>query len=826
MTTDRTATFVAPTAPGPGEPQGHLFATGERSYRIVSELGRGGMGIVYLAERSDGELSHRVAIKQITARAATDPEVLSRFLVERQILARLDHPHLAKLLDAGTAHDGAPYFVMEHIQGERIDRYCEEGRLSTPERLRLFRSVCLAVHYAHQNLVVHRDLKPSNILVTADGTPKLLDFGIAKLLDPEGQGVETVLGRQPMTPKYASPEQVRGEPVTTATDVYSLGVLLYALLTGSLPYRVKGESPLELARAICEQEPDRPSTALGRRLELTGAGGGTTGDETRTPTHLPHRRQLRGDLDAIVLKAMRKEPRERYASADELAEDLRRHLEGLAVAARRGTVTYRAGKFLRRHKLPVAAALLVVGLTLGFAVSLRRQLDRTEIERDKAKRTAAFLTELFAVSDPSQSLGETITARELLDQGAAKMKADTSLAPEVRAALLETIGAVYRSLGLLASARPLLAEAVDLRRRAGGGSIELATSLSHLGLLDNDQGEFQAAQASFEEARALLVALPDASPADLATTLDNLAVARFYQGDFEAAEDLQREAVAVRRRDGEPTAELARDLHNLASTLQSRGKHAEAELVLRESLDLRRKLLGDEHPDIAASLNNLAWLLHDKQRLEEAEPLYREALAIQRKVYGREHPAIAATLNNLGVLLDRRHLLADSEPLLREALAMRVELLGVEHPDVGTSSQTLGALLAQKGDLVEAERLYRQALAVWGKALPARHPNLAFPLHGLGSVLCDTGRTEEGEGRLRGAIELAKAGLPDGHWLPTVAESELGACLAAQGRYAEAEPLLVGTYSRLVETIGADHYRARRAAEHLAAVQRAGAQKR
>ena len=435
-------------------------------YKLVDELGHGGMGRVFLAERADGQFDQEVALKLLSI-AFPAPEATERFLAERQILATLRHPHIARLLDGGVTEGGQPYFVMERIEGRRIDTYCDAHQLSVRERLRLVLDVCDAVQYAHQKLVVHRDLKPANILVTEEGQVKLLDFGIAKLLDPEAMRIQTDpatrTGQHPMTPDYASPEQVRGADVTTASDVYQLGIVLYELLTGRRPYSVEDQTPSEVERIICEEEPAPPSAAVNRPDDVSRTGS--------SPAEL--RKTLRGDLDTIVMKALRKEPDRRYDSAEQLAGDLRRFLGGHPVSAHPDRWTYRAGKFVRRHRGGVAAAAVIVLLLIGYGVTITWHSQRTQAALDRAQREAQqseqvtdFLVGLFERAEPYQAagpaarLGDTLTTRELLDQGAARARRELSDQPEVQATMMHTLGRIYRQRGHHDEAASLLDDAL------------------------------------------------------------------------------------------------------------------------------------------------------------------------------------------------------------------------------------------------------------------------------------------------------------------------------------------------------------------------------
>jgi serine/threonine-protein kinase len=742
------------------------------AYRVVRELGHGGMGTVYLASRADDQYQKRVAIKVV--RGLDSEEIVRHFRRERQILAALDHPNIAKLLDGGTTDDGLPYFVMERVEGEPVDAFCDGRKLTVHERLRLFQQVCAAVQYAHQNLVVHRDLKPKNILVDAQGVPKLLDFGIAKLLNPEISGEAATGTVLAMTPEYASPEQMRGRPITTATDVYSLGVVLYELLTGHRPYGREARDSLELMRAVCEEEAERPSTAVGRTEERKLPSGAvqTTTPETasRTREGTPERlkRRLRGELDNIVLMALRKEAQRRYRSVEAFAEDIRRYLEGRPVSAHRATVWYRTRKFVRRNAIGVGAAAAVFLLTVGFGVVMTLQAQRIARERNranqearKAERINAFVRGMLNSADPHIA-GRDVTVASLLDGAAARVESELAGEPGVKAAVLSTLATTYDGLGLLEPAEKLARAALNASIRAYGPEhAEVARSLNGLAAIVEETGDLREAERFDRQALAMLQRLGEANGADAATV----------------------------------TGDLARVLAGL-------GKSAEAETLYRETVAIDRRVEERRRENLAADLNNLGVLLLNRGDWAGAEPLVREALEIARAQHGPEHPDVAAGMVSLGDVLEDKGDLAGAEAMYRDSLAMRRKLLGPEHPDTTRSMYALAYLLAEKGDHEGAVRLCREVLALRGPNLPDAHPMVAAVLLVEGRSLMDLGRVREAEPLLRESLELRRRVLPPGHRLVAGAETSLGACLAAEGRYADAESLLLHGYESLRATLG------------------------
>lgn len=753
-------------------------------YHLVEEVGHGGMGSVYLAERSDGQFRQRVAVKLLRHALATD-ELRARFFTERQILATLNHPNIAHLHDGGVSEDGTPYLVLEYVEGRPLDEYCDARQLSIEARLDLFMAVADAVQYAHRNLIVHRDLKPSNILVSEEGRPKLLDFGIAKLLDggdlPESAPL-TRTGIYLMTPEYASPEQLRGGPVTTATDVYQLGVVLYQLLAGRRPHDLAARSAAEIERIVCHEEPLPPSAAVGGSDASPGGSvtGGRTAEEIArargtTPQRL--RKRLQGDLDTIVLAALRKEPDRRYGSVETLVEDIRRHLAGRPLRARPDSRLYRARKFVRRHPggvVGAAAAVLAIGVytvTLTFTAGrLQAERDRARIEAEKAAQVTEFLVDLFEAADPAQARGESLTARELLEAGLAQVER-LPIAGGVRAPVLGVMARVYQSLGRYDQALPLAEEALRLQRATlGDGHAGVAESLNQVGEVLRHQGEYDRAEELHREALALRRQLFGEEHPDVATSLTNLGTVLWAKGDLDGAEELHRRALAIYQEVlGDEHTDVARVMNSLGNVLDQKGDFDEAEAFHLQALELWQRLLGEDHPHVAASLNNLGVVTRRKGDLESAEQYYRRALALWQMLLGTEHPYVAASLNNLGVVAARRGDLREAEQLYRQGLELRQRLLGEKHPSVATSLNNLGVVLRRQGEFVRAEEYHLRALALQRELLGDDHPNVAHSLHNLGLTLEERGDLAGAEQYYRDALAMRLELLGEEH--PTVAET-------------------------------------------------------
>ena len=756
------------TSPPPQE-----LSEGERvgPYRIVRQLGGGGMGTVYLAVRADQEYEQRVALKVLKA-GLRGTEVIRRFRQERQIVAQLEHPSIASLKDGGATDDGVPYFVMEYVEGESIDRYCDRHRLGLRERIELVRKVSGAVHFFHQNLVLHRDLKPGNILVKEDGEPKLLDFGIAKLLGPDRQAPDTLAatGPTPMTLAYASPEQLRGEPVSTASDVYSLGVLLYELLTGCQPYppTCSREERLE---QIGGKGPEPPSRAVRWRK----GDGVEAGGKTAAPP-----RKLSGDLDSIVLKALAQAPRRRYSSAEQFADDLKRYLDGLPVRARKPTATYRLRKLVWRHLSAVVTLLAGILVLAGFSIQMKILKDRADVLKTQADLKSIqaevvndFLVDLFYSAHLSKSEGEDVTAKELLDEGVRRIRDELEEQSGQRAALLGVMGCAYRGLARYEKAKELLEESLRVRR-------------GH-----------------------------DASPEDLASSLMELAHLREKMGHYAKAVELSREALAVLRHQKVTDERIAQAINRLARSLRHHGELVPAEELYREALEVRLRLFGAEHAHVAKTLNDLALCLLHLGKLDEAEVRCREALNQRIRIHGQISGEVAVTMNNCALVSLEKSDLATAESMLRDSLEIRREVYGPGHPKVTSVLNTLVYLLSLGGNFAEAEVMYSEAFEILRRSYEPEHPMVGKLLRNQAALLLAKGDPLQAESAARRTLRIFHKAYSADHWRIADAESVLGACLVEQGRFEEAGPVLRRSYLALKSSRGERGRRTREALERL-----------
>jgi tetratricopeptide (TPR) repeat protein len=739
-------------------------------YRIVRLLGWGGMGAVFLGERCDGQFEQRVAIK--VARAGLiGHTVIERFLAERRILAGLEHPRIARLLDGGVSAEGVPYFTMEYVEGVPITDYCEAVRLDIERRLRLFLGICEAVDHAHRHLVVHRDLKPSNLLVSREGQVKLLDFGIAKLLDPGLDGTATI--DRLLTPAYAAPEQLRGEPVTVAADVYSLGVVLYELLTGQRPF---SGSEVARARTLAEldREPERASSVA-------------LAQESADPVARRRRRRaLRGDLDTILATALHPDPERRYPSALALAEDLRRHLERLPIVARRARLVYRAGKFVARHRWSVAiAASLTVALAAAFAIAIAQARAKVR-EAAASQQVTSFLVQLFQAPDPTVAKGAELSARELLDQGAERLHSRPIGEPRVSSRLLHTVAATYAALGAYDRALPLAEQALALRRGAfPEKSAEVAESLDQVGEIRHKTADYDGSEPLLREALATRRGLLAANDPALIESLCHLGRLLEDRGAFARAEPLLREALATSERSfGAEAVETAARLDDLAALEADLGRESSAVELLERALAIRERRLGPESPDVAASLARLGERLDEAGDYRQAESRLSRALEIRGRVFGLAHPLAASTeLALAGVYMDEDRL-DEAEKTAEGALAALRRSLGGSHPKVGEAINLLGIVRTFRRDYAGAEPLFEELLTSYRRRFGERHPDTLSIEGNLAMTVLHRGRAAEAE-RLQRDV-LAKLSADNGQATGALTLQNLATSLEIEGRPREA----------------------------------------
>jgi tetratricopeptide (TPR) repeat protein/tRNA A-37 threonylcarbamoyl transferase component Bud32 len=810
-------------------------------YRLTGRIGQGGMGAVYRAVRDDDQFQKTVAVKMLRFPDG-DPAVLERFRRERQILASLEHPHIARLLDGGAwvppgSAEPQPYIVMEFVDGVPLTFYCEQHKLPTGLRLALFRQICDALSYAHRQLVVHRDVKPGNILVRPDGNPKLLDFGVSKLLDPGiGAGAATLTrtGFLAMTPDYASPEQVRGEPVSTLTDVYSLGAVLYELLTGRRPHQLTTNDPLEIAREICERE--------------VGAPG------------------VDGELDLVVLKALHREPARRYQSVEQFSEDIRRNLEGLPIIARSDTLGYRAAKFIRRHRLEVgAAATLFVALVGGIAVSTW-EARRADAEAATVKAVNEFLQDdllaqagASAQSGPNTKPDPHLEVRTALDRAAARIGGKFAKQPLVEASIRQTLGDAYQDLGLYPEAQHHMERALELRRRfRGGKDRDTMQSMYSLGELFSLQGKDAQAVAPLRNAlemqRRVLGAehtdtlntirelarvysqlgkYAEAEPLftkalegqrhvlgenhiDTAETMNDLGVLYQREGRYAQAEPLEARALEISRQlKGEEDTDTLAEMVNLAITYIYENKYEQGAPLLTKVLEVHRRVLGQEHPQTLLSMYMLAGLYRDLGKFQQAEALYLTSQEVRRRVLGEEHPQTLQGAFNLAQLYRSEGKYAQAEVLYTRTLEAYRRVRGPEHPDSLTVMFSLAELYRRQGKYEQAERLAGDVLGVQRRVLGTRHRDTLVTVILLGRARVEEQRYADAESPLREALTGYEKTYPD-DWRGFLAQNLLGAALAGQRKYAEAEPPLVAGYEGLLQR------EAKIPADTKSAVQQAG----
>jgi eukaryotic-like serine/threonine-protein kinase len=818
-------------------------------YHLLQKIGEGGMGEVWLAEQKE-PVRRRVALKLIKAGMDTR-EVVARFESERQALALMDHPAIAKVLDAGSTRQGAPYFVMEYVAGVPITTYCDNHRLSTRDRLELFMHVCEGVQHAHQKAIIHRDLKPSNILVTAvDGhpAPKIIDFGVAKALTQKltADTMFTRVGAMIGTPEYMSPEQAlsSGEDIDTRTDVYSLGIIFYELLAGVHPIDLRKVAFEEFLRRLREDDPPKLSTKFRAQDPATSTDLARK-RHTEPPALV---KQMRGDLDSIALKALEKDRARRYGSPSDFALDIARYLNNEPVLAVPPSLAYRTRKFARRYRVALITACAFALVLIAAAVISIRQSIRANREAAVAQAVNDFLqNDVLAQASASKQAGLSakpdpdLKVRTALDRAAQRITGKFDRQPEVEASIRDTMGQTYMDLGLYPEARKQLERALDLHRRLlGAENPKTIKTMSRLGRTAMLQGKYPEAETLLGQAMEIERRVLGPAHPDTLYSMNNLANVYYSQGKYPQAEALDSQTLEIRRRVlGPEHPDTLSSMNNLASVYYSQGKYPQAEALDSQTLEMMRRVLGPEHPETLTTMVNLANVYSSQGKYPQAEALDSQTLEIQRRVLGPEHPDTLTMMNSLAADYSSQGKYAQAEALFSQTLEIQRRVLGPEHPETLGSMGNLADVYDYQGKYAQAEALYSQTLGIARRVLGPEHPNtlgfltdfasmyqhqgkyalaqtyaaqaLAGRRHALGPEHPDTmasaadlalayisqGKFAESEPLAREAMEFNRKKQPD-DWQGFRAETLLGASLAGQKKYADAEPLLLEGYQGML----------------------------
>ncbi len=771
------------------------------SYMITEKIDRGGMGDIYLARRADELYEQKVAIKILRA-GLDSQDILRRFRQERQVLASLDHPNIAHLYDGGITAKGRPWFVMEYVDGIPIDQYCDQQQCSVSERILLFLNVCKAVGYAHQNLVVHRDLKPSNILVKSDGTVKLLDFGISKILSDEPESDSYIKTKQEgrfLSFGYASPEQIAGDKITTASDVFSLGVVLYNLITGQLPFERKSAHNRSVDY---DQLPPWPSNTVQNRDQAYYSSRNTSAADLAG--------QLKGDLDTIIMMALHIDPQRRYGTIDQLNDDLQRHMKHLPVSAQPDSVTYRLHKFIQRHQTGFITSVAGIVTLIGFIGLLIFQQSQIEterntalLERDKAIEITMFLEDLLAASDPAfgTNRADTMRVRDFLAIGTDRIQQELESQPAIQAQMFNVLGNVNRKLGLYEESRPLLDQALELRSSLyTGDHPEIAESMNSLGNLLHKTGDLESSEQFLEDALNMRMRLFGEKHEDVGESYTSFANLTHTSGDYDKAEELYRKALLIHMQVyGESDRKTAVAISNLATILQRKGELDEAEALHQQALEIYESILGDEHPLIATSSNNLAQLYSERGEFNKAESYARRALTIRRSLFGEEHPELLSSLNNLAAVLADQGNYEEAEELYHISLELRKKQHGDHSMPVAVALNNLAALFKNSGRHDEAVPLYNESIQIAQEILGKEHPSVGILSANLGAALRLQGYLDEAEIQYKTALDIMQKTLPADH--PSLARTKigLGYCRTDRNMFAEAESLITEGYMTLQE---------------------------
>ncbi|MDJ0808273.1 MAG: serine/threonine-protein kinase [Gammaproteobacteria bacterium] len=744
-------------------------------YRLCEEVGRGGMGVVYRAERQTGDFEQEVAIKLLelpSDNRKANPLNLDRFRHEQQTLASLNHPNIAQLFDGGFTESQQPYIVMEFIRGTDINRYCDARKLEVEARLGLIMQVCAVLSFAHKNLIVHRDIKPSNILINNEGQVKLLDFGIAKLLSNQPDLDLTRTGELVMTPGFAAPEQVKNQPITVTTDIYQLGLVFYELLSGQKAFSDQADSLYDLARVMCERSPTPPSEMV----------------DASAPHASGLAKSLRGDLDAIVLKALRTEPELRYGSMQEFAADIQAHLDGRLVSARQASFRYLLQNRIRRHWRALAVSLSFILVLLVYAVTvtvqsqrIQQALEKSVLEAQKAQQVSDFMVDIFKLSDPNVSGLDKINAQQLLEKGQQDIQVKLQDAPEIRGHMLGVLGDIYYSQGVYEQSAELLQQSlVQQRTSVSTDSIQLANILTKLAISLSTMSQYEEARQLLAESLSIhnrvdRRAFSDKHRVNHAETLNAYANLHLVRGDYDVAESYFQRAIDRIQALPDGQNEMAVALNGLGSIRHYQGRFEEALSHMGEVIRIHRQIHGERHSYFTMSLNNLAAMLIDLERFEEAAELSRQSLAIQQQTLGEDHPYVGHTLRALGILSHRQGDFKSAKDYLQRALNNKRKNLRQENASIAMILQWLGAVVQDMGEFDEAGGHYQRMFEIF-QELEVKDRVLGRGLCQLGSLALARGETNEAERRYEQALGL----LPESGIRTAIAQLGLARVLLAK----------------------------------------------
>lgn len=760
------------------------------AFELIEQIGYGGMSIVFKAERTDGQFEQQVAVKLIRGGMHSE-QILRRFEREKQILASLTHPNIARLYDGGITKDDNPYLIMEYVEGKPIDIYCDEHKLTINQRLTLFKEVCNAVEFAHHNLIVHRDLKAQNILVNDNGTVKILDFGIAKLLKTNISAKEILLtqdGQQLWTPQYASPEQVEGATAAVGTDVYSLGVLLHKLLTGRFPYDVSNKSNSQVRDIITRQEPE----TLQQSLNLVSSIDKISEERNTTPHRL--NKKFDKDLESIALKSLEKSISDRYSTVAAFVQDIVYYKMNMPINARKGNRTHVFKKFLTRRKKPLIVALgiffLITAFTVFYTLQITKERNYAQLQAQKAEQLTVFVLDLFKANEPSENKGEQVTAGELLTRAQERVELLESQ-PAIQAKMFDVIGRIYRRLGEYESSYNMLTKSFTMRKNLFGSQhMETLASMDHLGILLTKTGDYSTADSLLTQTLKIRQSNGETDQLAIITTQNNLAYALRRGGYYKKAEALYRNSIeALEKQLGNDNPIYIETLSSLATTLHNLGKYAKAEEIYREVLKRRRELLGPIHPKLAQSINNLGAILLNRGRFIEAEGLFREALAMRKQLYGPNHPNVALMLNNLGYVLYNQHKYLDAAPYFKQALAMRKRIYGPNSISSAISLFCIGHLMLGLNKPDSALKAFENAYTIFKANYTDDHSFTIRSSMGMGSAYLKLGEPIKAGEYLKTGFQQIKKVHDSSSLEYALSEKLVGIYMLSQKNFDEADAL-------------------------------------